>query len=287
MTTKNVYWHVLSPLHIGTGRGTGLVDLPIQREKHTKFPMIPGSAIKGVLRDAFEMSGEVDVDEVKQVFGSTSDDSGKAGAVCFSDAMILLLPVRAFKNVFAWITCPTVLQRYSRDLKDAGVNGVPAAVEVNEGEGLVPTSNTTWPENKVILEDLDLSKNIVQDQIALAEQWSAFLKTQIFEKEWQAHFEARFIIVSDEVFSFLAEMGTEVRARIRLDDNKHVEKGALWYEEYLPAETVLVSLVWQDSHFNNAQNLLSEVIPNGKTIQFGGKGSIGAGRVRVVMGGGQ
>jgi CRISPR-associated protein Cmr4 len=286
MTTKNVYWHVLSPLHIGTGRGTGLVDLPIQREKHTKFPMIPGSAIKGVLRDAFETSGKT-VDEVKQVFGSTSDDSGKAGAVCFSDAMILLLPVRAFKNVFAWITCPTVLQRYSRDLKDAGVNDVPAAVaKVNEGQVLVPRSNTTWPDNKVILEDLDLSKNTVQGQIDLAEQWSTFLKTQIFEEEWQADFKARFIIVSDEVFSFLAEMGTEVRARIRLDDNKHVEKRALWYEEYLPAETVLVSLVWQDLHFGNA-DLLGTVIPNGKTIQFGGKGSIGAGRVRVVMGGGQ
>jgi len=287
MTTKNVYWHVLSPLHIGTGRGTGLVDLPIQREKHTKFPMIPGSAIKGVLRDAFETSRKT-VDEVKQVFGSTSDDSGKAGAVCFSDAMILLLPVRAFKNVFAWITCPTVLQRYSRDLKDAGVNGVPEAVaKVNEGQVLVPTSNTTWPDNKVILEDLDLSKNTVQqDQIALAERWSTFLKTQIFEPTWQTDFAKRFVIVSDEVFSFLAEMGTEVRARIRLDDNKHVEKGALWYEEYLPAETVLVSLVWQDLHFGNA-DLLGTVIPSGKTIQFGGKGSIGAGRVRVVMGGGQ
>ena len=38
-----------------------------------------------------------------------------AGAVAFSDARILAFPVRSLSGVFAWVTCPAVLDRLSRD----------------------------------------------------------------------------------------------------------------------------------------------------------------------------
>ena len=38
-------------LHAGAGAALGVVDLPVQRERHTMFPTVPGTALKGVLRD--------------------------------------------------------------------------------------------------------------------------------------------------------------------------------------------------------------------------------------------
>ncbi len=39
------------PVHVGAGNSVGAIDAPIMRERHTRFPMIPGSSLKGVLAD--------------------------------------------------------------------------------------------------------------------------------------------------------------------------------------------------------------------------------------------
>ncbi|HFE65914.1 MAG TPA: type III-B CRISPR module RAMP protein Cmr4, partial [Chloroflexi bacterium] len=52
MQAKLMFLHALSPLHAGTGQGVGAIDLPISREKGTDVPIVPGSSLKGVLRDA-------------------------------------------------------------------------------------------------------------------------------------------------------------------------------------------------------------------------------------------
>ena len=43
-----------TPLHAGSGDALGVVDLPIQRERHTGFPKIEASSLKGALRESFE-----------------------------------------------------------------------------------------------------------------------------------------------------------------------------------------------------------------------------------------
>ena len=48
MQNKIMYILTQTPLHIGAGNEVGIVDAPIQRESHTKFPIIPGSSIKGL-----------------------------------------------------------------------------------------------------------------------------------------------------------------------------------------------------------------------------------------------
>ena len=47
-----LYLHAITSLHPGSGTALGVVDLPIQRERHTGWPVIPASSIKGVFRDA-------------------------------------------------------------------------------------------------------------------------------------------------------------------------------------------------------------------------------------------
>jgi len=51
---KLISLQALSFLHPGTGQNTGVVDLPIQREVHTEFPVYAASGFKGSLRDKAE-----------------------------------------------------------------------------------------------------------------------------------------------------------------------------------------------------------------------------------------
>lgn len=45
-----LYIYTETSLHAGSGRGLAAVDLPIQRERVTGYPMVQASGIKGRLR---------------------------------------------------------------------------------------------------------------------------------------------------------------------------------------------------------------------------------------------
>jgi CRISPR-associated protein Cmr4 len=50
-----LYLYVETPLHAGSGSSVGIVDLPIQRERVTGYPLVQASGIKGKLRaEAYE-----------------------------------------------------------------------------------------------------------------------------------------------------------------------------------------------------------------------------------------
>ena len=101
------------------------------------------------------------------------------------------------------------------------------------------------------------------------------------------------MIIPDNVFSFLAETATEVRARIKLKEGtRTVEDGALWYEENLPAETLLWGVIGcdrsrRDKDGPNANQLMQHFrgeIGMEKSLQIGGNATVGRGRVRWIPG---
>ena len=51
---KSLFFICETPLHAGSGSDLGIVDLPIQREKHTGFPKVESSSLKGAIREAVE-----------------------------------------------------------------------------------------------------------------------------------------------------------------------------------------------------------------------------------------
>ena len=58
MQTKIMSIFTRTPLHVGCGSSVGAVDQPVVRERHTGYPVIPGSAIKGVLADLWNKEGK-------------------------------------------------------------------------------------------------------------------------------------------------------------------------------------------------------------------------------------
>ncbi|MCD6408189.1 type III-B CRISPR module RAMP protein Cmr4, partial [bacterium] len=57
-----------TPIHMGAGQSVSYVDLPIQRERHTSFPILWSSGIKGVIREQVERKWE-DKERVNVIFG--------------------------------------------------------------------------------------------------------------------------------------------------------------------------------------------------------------------------
>ena len=250
-------WQALTPVHSGTGQSSaGVIDLPIAREAATGWPMLPGSSIKGVLRQGRED------DEAQRLFGSLD----AAGRLTFTDARLLCLPVRSYRGTFAYVTCPLVLSRLRRDLAALGHPlALPEVPEVAENTAQV-TGDTLVHGGQVLLEDLDLQA----EETASARAWAEALAELSGLGE---ELRERFALLSDDEFGFLAETATEVTAHIRLDaETKTVAGGALWYEEALPAASLLTSFLLRPQDVTFAPP---------PSLQLGGKGSVGRGLLSV------
>jgi len=286
MNARLFFVHALSPLHAGTGQGVGAIDLPIAREKATGLPFVPGSSVKGVLRDSC-----TDPDNRKKVFGPDTDRAEEhAGSAQISDARLLLLPIRSLAGTFAWVTSPYVLRRFLRDAQDAQAAGLPTSVPSLASESqcrvtqdacqISIASGNTF---QVYVEDLDLSA--VADPAV--NTWATWLGSKVLpnDPQWQQMLLQRLCVVHDDVLSFLLETATEITARIKLrEDAKTVQKGGLWYEEALPTETVLYGLAVATPVKATVQEVFA-VLQSlmGQTVQVGGKATVGRGLCRFQM----
>ena len=291
-----MYWlHALTPLHIGAGFGVRFIDLPIEREKATGWPVTPGSAVKGVLADragAAKQESRKDSAKLKAAFGTAGEDHSNSGALVFTDARLVSIPVRSDYGTFAWVTSRRALLRLLRDLKSVGL-GTDLTTDFGaekEDDVLVPDSPRTElhsADPRIYIADLDFAAKTSPAVRLWAEKLAGWL---FAEPSWQSEFRKRFAVVPNGAFDMLAETATEVAARVRIDpDRKSVEKGGLWYEESLPAESILAGLVWCDRVFTadgiSPDTLMKEFCSGEKTVQIGGKATTGKWRVRCIFGG--
>jgi CRISPR-associated protein Cmr4 len=279
------FLHALSPLHAGTGQGVGLIDLPIARERTTEHPVVPGSSIKGALRDVARRQGARDA----VIFGSAE---GTASMVRVSDARALCFPVKSDRGTFAWVTSPFALLRYARDAGEVGFTAdqIP---DVATGEAVTREESAVLDGDRLTLDGVPYERSPSIDGV---ETILDALSTAVFpggdptNSAWRAFFSKRIVIVSDDTFTWLTQTATDVRAHIRIDpDTGTVEKGALWYAESLPPETILagvlqVGALHKDQNLDEAFDLLKSIAAS--PFQVGGDATTGAGRVRLVIGGG-
>lgn len=311
MTTRLLFIHALSALHAGTSQGVGVIDLPIARETATGLPYLPGSSIKGTLRD----SGDIKDDDKQFLFGpNTEYASDNAGSAQFADARMLLLPVRSLAGTYAWVTSPYVLQRFIRDIGATALKGITDIADwkpAQQGEAercrVAESTKLKLTGTTVVLEDLDLTADESVEITQLAQTLGSWLfPDESPDGYWRTALKERLCVVREDVLNFLLTTATEVIARIKLkDDTKTVDTdaGALWYEEALPAESVLYGLIVatpiaspkvrdlansgvekQYARTINADLVFTLLKPAlGHTLQFGGKATVGRGICRAVL----
>lgn len=247
--------YAVTPCHAGSGSALGVVDLPIQRERHTNWPMIQASGVKGAFRANFDRYKNNLSDEEKakvkeinkladSIFG-TSEGTGYAGSSSFSDAKILAYPMRSNVSPFVWITCPAVLKRLQKDLAFTGEDIAKYKIpEVKENEAVLMKGSIS---GDVLLEDYEVK--VSNDK-----------KVEGFDA-WFAGTD-RLILVSDEVFNYGVTNCTQIMAQIKIDSKTGITAdGSLRYQEELPSDTLMYTVIhWGDSKNTTEDKLKADTI---------------------------
>jgi len=227
-----------TPLHMGAGTSVSYVDLPIQRERHTDFPIMQATGIKGVLREAFERQTD-DKTLTELIFGPEKGDSF-ASCISITDAKILLFPVRSASGIFAWITCPFVLERFK---KDTGISDIPEISTPAENEIIVAKEkdNLLKIEDKyVFLEEFVFDVKEVDEISEIVNKIKNLLPSNNLILNTLSQ---RFAIVNDNVFTDFVKMAVEIRTRIKIDQATGTVGEGPFVEEFVPSESIFYSIV--------------------------------------------
>jgi len=296
------FFYAKTPIHAGSGSSVSHVDLPIQREKHTGYPIVQASGVKGAFRSWAEdlYKNDPKKDEIVSAFGPRNGDE-HSGALAFTDAQILLFPVPSFAGGFAWITCPNILHRLFRLLKTAGIE-LPA-IKVGNGEEdiEIPKPLATNQEayttdgcplivgSRIILEDFAFkAERGSEEAIAALADWigERALPADKIYQNIKSQLKSRLVLLSDEHFRDFSILSTDVQTRISIGQSGTVDQGP-WNEELLQSDTLLFSLaLGKDVQVKNykagsAIKFAKDIADKGGILQLGGDETLGRGLVEV------
>ncbi len=291
---KPYFLFTRTPLHVGAGQSVGYVDLPLQREPHTRIPIVPGSSFKGVLRDLFTGDDPSSKDTRYWLFGHDTEEKEQskfqAGALLIGEARVLCFPVRSAKDSFAWLTCPLALARYARDAKpkDSAGNLLPTTFT---GLTETPTNGTVTvlAGTEVTLE----GGQVVLEEYTYQASCEAGLKQAL--SNWETHFKhlpglsedpvwkllpGRLVIVPDGIFSFYVQNACEIAQHVAINDETGTAQDkALFNQENCPSETlfhgVLAAQKINGKPAEDAVNKLARL--DAKALQIGGSETTGLG----------
>ena len=303
---KLIFLYCEENLHAGAGSATGTIDLPIQRESHTEFPKIESSTFRGAIRESVHdlvENDKLEKTKFERIFGNW-DNGNQQSAIDFPDAKLLLFPVRSYKGVFAWITCPFVLNRFKKDVKNWFNVDLGYTISDFENNEIItqPISKILAGTEVVLEEFLFKRKTITKTDPNRFEVTPTIDKSEL--GEWIAgkfigsheiiwSIKEKLAIVSDEVFRDFVKLYTVKMTRNRINpDTGTAEGGALFNEEFLPSESVLYSFVLASNEFFDKKNRINETaLTDAEVMQFyidkhqtliriGGDKGIGKGLVR-------
>jgi CRISPR-associated protein Cmr4 len=257
MSAQLIFLLTRTPLHVGAGTGSGLIDEPCLRERHTGLPFIPGSALKGVLAQPWwDPKLRARSAAGLRWFGGTGANGSQAGLLQITEARLLAFPVRSARGGFAWITSPMALRRFARD------GGMPEELLPTSGARdeqawfarSSPLSLTVGSEARVVLEDYCFSQAGELPTIARAAAAPAspgapagfgamslsdhFRGLLTMDCVWR-EVGLRLVIVSDHMFSFFTRTTCELAAHARVDELSGVAAiREAYLQENVPAESL-------------------------------------------------
>ena len=295
-----LFLYAVSPVHMGAGTATGIIDNPIQRERHTNHPSFAGSGIKGAIRHGFEAIGG-DPKLIDSLFGPESgSDNLHAGAVSFGDAQLAAFPVRSLKGGYVYATCPTALARAERLLAMAGESVQWDIRDPGVGECFLANPDL-MQDNKLFLEAFEYKVEQFKEAMEILPPIAETLaKKALPAGEGYDYFRDKLkqdlVILSDTDFTYFVENATLVEPHVRINpDTGTAKDGGLFYTENLPPESLLVAPVMasqtrtkNENDKDDAAGVMAKItnVIDGKLLQLGGDATTGRGLVMAKMVGG-
>jgi CRISPR-associated protein Cmr4 len=285
-----VFYYATSPTHMGAGDGLGAIDSPIQREVQTNHPIMAGSGIKGAIRHELTGRWSQRGSEIESIFGPEPSGANFAGAISFSDANVVLFPVRSLKNAYLYATSREALARLKRSAEIAGIE---VSWKIPSGTGALTSSNEIVADGKVVLEQFEVSANPNMEVIEIAKWISERIPSSVgefFSNKIANHL----IVLDDRHFHHFVTNSTVVEPHVRIEDETgSAFEGGLFYVENLPSESLMVGLMMaSDSRSDSSDLSAAEIVKliegegptagiHNSLIQFGGDATYGRGLVAV------
>lgn len=290
-----LYLFTRTPLHVGAGASVGAIDQPIQRERHTGFPIIPASSLKGSFADHWNstlVNGMRSQGEAAWLFGSDDAKNAAAGSLLFGEARLLAFPIRSAKGSFAWITCPLILRRAARDgVIDPAIIGEIKPI-TSDGKALYDGGGES---------PLDLSGSVVLEEYTFSQAGtlpsrlgSALSNLLPGDPVWK-EVASRLVILSDGMMSFFARNACEIAQHVCINDQTGTAKDqALFNQENVPSETLLYAVLnatdsrlkagaYEGKKAGDALDALETKLKATPVFQFGGDASTGLGYCTVTL----
>jgi len=323
MNDKRIlYLFTRTPLHVGAGASVGAIDQPIIRERHTGFPVIPATSLKGTFADAWnddamrernfkrvvknDAGTYDDNTDVAWLFGSDEANHPFAGALQFSEAKLLAFPIRSARGSFAWITCPMMLARADRDGVE-GLNGLTEtelnALSDDDGDSKalfaksgplgLNVKNGSGEKLQVVLEEYTFTHGA-----ELPDGLGRVLRGLLPDDPVWREVKDRLVILSNGMMSFFARNACEVAQHVRINDETGTAAGgALFNQENVPSEAMFYSVLHafdertankpndKRSKAEDAFKVFKVKVSSEKPFQFGGDASTGLGYCSVRLNG--
>ncbi len=252
-------------VHSGAGQSGGAIDLPVAREAATDYPFIPGSGLKGALRDA--VGKGLEPGERDRVFGKPD----RAGALLVSDARLLLLPVRSLTGAYRWVTCRHLLERLARDRRRADFASTPETPVVEPyryvAASPVEGGDTLYLEERSFRAMLSAGRGL--------DGWIDVIAGLITDPMARERLARQLVLLCDDDFCWFARNGLSVQARNVLDEHKRSEN--LWYEETLPPDTLMYALLAERESDAGGVKAVGAAFACRPYIQVGGNETVGQG----------
>jgi len=277
--------YAITSLHVGMGRSSGVVDLPIQRDPQG-FPIIFSSTFKGALKqycgtvyNAINNNGRIDCSKANVcccLFGG-EEETDVTSIISLSDLYPIAIPVPSLDKGYVYLT--------SRYLINTVVDLFNA---VNYEEGVKLFSSTVSQSKVTIGTDIEVplvkvSSNLLNILSSLGSIAKKLNEGIAIEED-------------DSKAVLEIERGIIKYTRNRINLNtKTVVTGSLWTEEYLPHGSIFAGIMFLNTPRRNkycndkicddqcAYQKVNEFIKNNKEfyLNVGGKETIGKGVVKV------
>lgn len=294
-----VFLYAVSPVHMGAGQAIGVIDNPIQRERHTGHPCFAGSGIKGAVRHSFKNLGG-DENHISRLFGPESGSPDlHAGAVSFGDAQVVALPVRSLKGGFVYATCPQAIARAKRLLAHLGLaRQWPALPEVKQGTCLTSHSAQLGGKDadRLHLEAFEyqasdkacvalqtIAQDLAQNALPTGDSYSFF----------RDKLAADLVVLSDSDFDYFSQHAMLIEPHVRIEDETGTASdGGLFYTENLPPESLLIApLLASQTRSGKPDELIDAItvmahmkaVLHSKLLQVGGDATTGRGLVAATV----
>jgi CRISPR-associated protein Cmr4 len=293
VTELLLYLYAESPVHTGAADSVDVLDLPVQREAATGYPVIWGQSLKGALRQAAR-EARWESGMITSVFGSevaeqSADGGTTPGGLTVGDAQLVAMPVPTLRRTFAWVTSEIALGRLARKYRVLGQE-VPAVPEPRAGEGAAAAADWADAPSEVLGPCVLPMGGAANDRLA---RWAERLaEDALGPGEGFTPFAAKLrrdlVMAGSDVMPVLLRECTEQSVRVQLAANSKTVENGPFYSEYLPAETILASALTlrRDADSAVCRDALAGLL-DGSLLQVGGDETLGKGLVwgRLVGGG--